>query len=97
MKQVSSSTLKAKLASYLRAVKRGDEVVILEHSRPIAKLVRIEAGAPGAELAYLEHLEREGVLSIGRGKPEPKLVADKLVSKRSVLGALRAERDDGDR
>jgi prevent-host-death family protein len=39
---VSIAHLKAKLAYYLRKVRSGEEIVITEHKRPIAKLVQLD-------------------------------------------------------
>jgi prevent-host-death family protein len=40
---VNIATLKAKLAKYLRFVKSGEEVVILDHKLPVAKIVPFKA------------------------------------------------------
>jgi antitoxin (DNA-binding transcriptional repressor) of toxin-antitoxin stability system len=40
---VNIATLKAQLAKYLRLVKSGEEVLILDHKMPVAKLTPIQA------------------------------------------------------
>ena len=42
MESVNIATLKAKLSHYLRAVRRGETVDILDHNTPVAKLVPCE-------------------------------------------------------
>lgn len=39
MKTISVSTLKAKLSAGLRAVKDGEQLVVMEHKRPVARLI----------------------------------------------------------
>lgn len=38
---VNIATLKAKLAQYLRIVKGGEEIVVLDHKMPVARIVPI--------------------------------------------------------
>lgn len=40
MQTTSVSNLKARLSEMLRSVKSGEEVVVLEHKRPIARITR---------------------------------------------------------
>lgn len=60
MKRVAVSELKNRLSEYLRLVKRGETIEILEHSLPIA---RIEALRPGGRKLSntTERLVREGL------------------------------------
>jgi prevent-host-death family protein len=61
METVSVSQLKAELSRYLREVRRGGEVLVLDRGRPIARLVGIAADAgPGDE--HRERLISAGVL-----------------------------------
>jgi len=65
MKAVSVSELKAELSRYLRAVRRGGEVQILERGVPIARLVGMPAGSPdGPRIA---RLVGAGILTPGSG------------------------------
>ena len=41
--QVNIATLKAQLAKYLRMVRGGEEIIILDHKMPIAKIVPLDA------------------------------------------------------
>jgi uncharacterized protein len=75
MRMAPISDLKARLSEYLAGVQRGDEVVVTDHGRPIAKLVRVEADVRG-----LSELERQGVVRVGTmrlpgdflGRPRPR-------------------------
>ena len=49
MKRVGTAELKAKLSAYLRAVRRGDTVTVLDRNEPIARIVPYEAG-PGLRI-----------------------------------------------
>lgn len=58
MKKASISILKAHLSRYLDAVKSGEEVIVTERGRPVARLVAIDAGEiPSGRVA---RLVREG-------------------------------------
>jgi len=60
----SVSDLKARLSEYLRSVRNGDEVVVTQHGRPIARVVPKDPVACETEL---EHLEHAGLIRRGRG------------------------------
>lgn len=66
MKTATVSKLKASLSAYLRRVKAGEEVLVIERGRPIAKLIP----ATGVETLsdYLRALEKQGLVKIGSGK-----------------------------
>jgi prevent-host-death family protein len=66
MKTVTVSKLKASLSEYLRLVKAGDEVLVTERGRPVAKLV--PAAGPAAFPAHLVEMEKQGLLKLGSGK-----------------------------
>src|SRR3990172_13087842 len=66
VRTVTVSKLKASLSEYLRRLKAGEEVRIIERGRPIAKLTP----ATGVETLpdYLLALEKQGLVKIGSGK-----------------------------
>lgn len=74
-------------------VKAGDEVLVMERGKPIAKIVPLAKDRDGT-LAHLHDLARAGLVRVGSGKlpagfwklPRPK---DR---KRRALQALLAER-----
>jgi prevent-host-death family protein len=96
MKSAQVSQLKATLSQYLARVKAGEELIVMERGRPIAKLVPMPRHKD-TEAAQLADLVRAGLIRSGSGKlpagfwklPRPK---DR---KRRALHALLAERAEG--
>jgi len=60
MKRASISSLKAKLSQYLAAVKGGQEIVVTERGRPVARISPVRGEAQEEE--RLERLVRTGQL-----------------------------------
>jgi prevent-host-death family protein len=95
MKTASVSKLKASLSEYLRRVKAGEEVLVIERGRPIAKLT--PAVGSSALAQELLEMEKQGLVKIGRGKlhkdfwdlPRPR------DPKGRVLQSLIHEREQG--
>ncbi len=88
--------MKARLTTYLKRVKAGDEVLITERGQPVAKLVPLD----GAEKRgpRRERLAKAGLLQLGRGRvPKSCLSAPAGPSKigEEVLAALLSERAEG--
>ncbi len=66
MKTVTVSNLKASLSQYLRRVKQGEELLVTEHGRPIA---RVGPASPLKNLpAHLAEMQSEGLVKIGSGR-----------------------------
>jgi prevent-host-death family protein len=94
MTKVGVARLKAQLSRYLEVAKRGQEVVITERGRPVAKLVAL-GGRDHAD-SRLERLIRAGVVIPGTGRlraslrklPRGPRVGD------GVLKALLEEREE---
>ncbi|MDQ3344106.1 MAG: type II toxin-antitoxin system prevent-host-death family antitoxin [Actinomycetota bacterium] len=62
---VAVSTLRAELADWIERVRAGEEVVVTDRGRPVARLVSVDT-AP-----LLEQLTRQGVLSRPRRAERP--------------------------
>jgi prevent-host-death family protein len=95
MKTASVTELKANLSRYLRMVRRGSEVQVLERGVPIARLVGMERATEGVEKERLERLERAGILR--RGTMDLRwLVAEAPLeaSSADLSGALEDDRED---
>jgi len=97
MKPAKVSELKAGLSKYLACVKRGEEVVVTERGRAIAKLVPIPPDED-PEMERMRDLERRGIVTIhgtGRIPPDfwdiPRLDDPEGL----VLKALLEEREEG--
>ena len=67
MKSAPVSKLKASLSEFLARVKAGEEVVVTERGKPIAKIVPIANDGPSLS-AHLLELSRAGLVRIGTGK-----------------------------
>ncbi|MBI3028226.1 MAG: type II toxin-antitoxin system prevent-host-death family antitoxin [Candidatus Rokubacteria bacterium] len=95
MKTTTVSKLKASLSEYLRRVKAGEEVLVTERGRPIAKLApMIPSPALPEELV---EMEKQGLIRMGSGKlpkgfwdlPRPK------DPKGLIAKAVLQEREEG--
>ncbi len=60
MKQASIAALKARLSEYLEAVKAGEEVVVTERDKPVARLGPINVG--DLRKVHLNRLIRAGLI-----------------------------------
>jgi len=95
MKIATVSKLKASLSEYLRSVKAGEEVLVTERGRPIAKLTPAASSARLPD--QLIEMEKQGLIKIGSGKlpkgfwdlPRPK------DPKGLVVKAVLREREEG--
>jgi prevent-host-death family protein len=67
MKKASVSILKARLSQYLAAVKAGEEVIVTERGRPVARLTGI--GAESMPEGRAAKLVREGRLRPPTSEP----------------------------
>ena len=93
MTVTSVSKLKASLSEFLRRVKAGEEVLVTERGRVIARLGPPASSPPLTE--SLREMERQGLVKLGTGKlpkdfwrmPRPKdpkgLVMKALLEERS--------------
>lgn len=95
MKRAAVSTLKATLSACLAKVKAGDEVLVVERGKPIAKLVPLSKDGHVSE--SLRDLIRAGLVRPGTGKLPAgfwKLPRPKDRQSRG-LDALLADRSEG--
>ncbi len=85
--------LKADLSRYLERVKGGQEVLVTDRGRPVARLVPVGETETGTRR---ERLVKAGLLVPGRGKVRQSLLRRPSGRARaSVLEALLDERRDG--
>ncbi len=62
------SEVKASLSEYLARVKAGEEIIVTERGKPVARLVPMDTAADGdAGRAAMRELAREGLARMGRG------------------------------
>jgi prevent-host-death family protein len=96
MKTAAVSELKALLSKYLMKVKAGEEVIVTDRGKPIAKIVPIKRTDMDIP-AHLQTLERAGLVRIGKNTlppgfwnlPRPK------DGKGTALRNLLQEREEG--
>ena len=91
MKQVSVTELKNQLSRYLRLVKRGETIEILERSVPIARLEGMRGGGGTAD-GHLERLRRDGLIHPARRPPRTDLLKEAPIPCRG--DAVRAVIDE---
>jgi prevent-host-death family protein len=95
MKIVTVSKLKVYLSQYLNQVKAGNEVLITDRGKPVARLVPISRTKAAKE--SLTRMEKQGLIKLGSGK----LPKDFWTMPRGedphglVLEALLEERNGG--
>jgi prevent-host-death family protein len=69
MKRVGVRELKAHLSEYLTKVKAGEEVIVTERGKSVAKLIPwAPTESSDAEWERLRELERRGLVRMGTGK-----------------------------
>ena len=95
MKIAAVSKLKAYLSEYLNQVKAGNEVLITDRGKPVARLVPVSrTRAVGESLA---RMEKQGLIRLGSGKLPKDFWAMPRAEdpKGLVLKALLKERKEG--
>ncbi len=100
MESAGVADLKARLSEYLSRVKAGEEVLVTDRGRPVARLVPVDAGAgpdDEAETARLRAMEREGLVRLGSGRlPEGFFEKERPVDPGGLLReAALEEREKG--
>ena len=99
MLQTNISTIKSQLSSYLDRVKSGEEVIIAERSRPIAKIVRYSSSGSQTDgwAARLAESARRGEVRLSAGSGEPLRLQPARAPKNGakVVAALLEERRKG--
>ena len=94
MKQVSVSELKNRLSHFLRLVKQGEVIEVVERSVPVAFLKRVEVGTASKD-SHLRRLLRDGIVSPPKKKATRGVVHKKaLPSRTDPVRVLIEERSD---
>jgi len=96
MKTAAVSELKALLSKYLLKVKAGEEVLVTDRGKPIAKIVPIKRTEMEVH-AHLQALERAGLVRVGKGALRPGFWALPRPRDRKGLALrhLLREREEG--
>jgi prevent-host-death family protein len=95
MKIAAVSKLKAYLSEYLNQVKAGNEILITDRGKPVARLVPISRTKAVGE--SLSRMEKQGLIKLGSGKlPKDFWTMPRAVDPQGlVLKALLEEREEG--
>jgi prevent-host-death family protein len=95
MKIAAVSKLKAYLSDYLNQVKAGNEVLITDRGKPVARLVPISRSKATGE--SLTRMEKQGLIKLGSGKlPKKFWMMPRAEDPQGlVLKALLEEREGG--
>ncbi len=95
MHTAAVSEIKASLSEYLGKVKAGEDILITERGRPIARIVPLRRESQVA--GQLEYLEKRGLVKIGSGGLPDDFwsMSRPLDSGAAGLTALLEEREDG--
>ena len=93
MEKATISELKNRLSAYLKKVRAGHTILILDRDQPVARLERVAAGEQAHD--RLARLERSGLLRRATRPVNPKALREPVPSAReSVVAALVEERGE---
>jgi len=98
MEKTTISQLKARLSAYLKKVRAGQTILILDRDEPVARLERVAAGAAAGDrdADRLARLERRGQLRRAtRILPMKELRRPAPRSRASVVDAVIEDRRSG--
>jgi prevent-host-death family protein len=95
--QVGIAELKARLSEYLARVQAGEELIVADRGKPVARIVPAGWQQSGEEDGRLMDLQRRGVLRLGhRALSKRFWELERLVDREaSVRAALDEERAEG--
>ena len=69
MKKAKISDIKAKLSEYLRIVATGEEILVINHGRPVAKIVPLRSDKDEkSHEEWFEECVRDGKIRAGKEK-----------------------------
>jgi prevent-host-death family protein len=94
MTVVSVSELKAHLSRYLREVRRGGEVQVVDRGRPVARLVAVPDADRDADAEPRRRLVADGILRAGERSILDVLDEPLVKLPVSIAAALAEERAD---
>ena len=94
MTRVSITELKAQLSRYLREVRRGGEVQVLDRGVPVARITRVDSSGQEGEHQRRQRLIEAGIVRPGAGGMSSVLERPPLELAADLAGALGEQRAD---
>jgi len=96
MQKASVSDLKASASEYLTRVKAGEEILVTDRGKPIAKIIPLRRSELAADVRMAQ-LELAGLARVGKGglPEEFWLVQCPCDNEGAALAALLSEREEG--
>lgn len=95
MKQAKISELRDRLSYYLRRVRQGETIEVVDRETPIARLVPVAPSALKAG-AWVRRLQRSGLVKVGPMNGVQEILQKKPARKKTgVLDSLLQERREG--
>jgi prevent-host-death family protein len=97
MKPVGVAELKARLSEYLARVQAGEQILVSDRGRLVARLVPFVPDSADEEDAHLRDLERQGLITRGSGRVPAAFweVESPPDPEDGVLRAVLEEREEG--
>lgn len=95
--QVGIAELKARLSEYLSRVQAGEELIVADRGRPVARLIPVRWHETDDEESRLLELQRRGLLRLGQGALSEQFWTASRPGDREagVRAALEEERAEG--
>jgi antitoxin (DNA-binding transcriptional repressor) of toxin-antitoxin stability system len=96
MKSVKIADLKDRLSCYLKRVQRGESILVCDRDRVIARIDRVgdHQPVPERDAAWLDRLERRGVIRRGAGRVSRQWLARRPTVGVDVVATLLRERGE---
>lgn len=103
MIQVNISEIKNRLSYYLKLVRGGEQIEILDRKIPVARLIHIsQTGADEGEASWIKEMQQLGIVSPPRKRggnlqllAKKEVISSKKRRKHDILAALLEERESG--
>ena len=99
MIRASISEVKNHLSHFIRLVRGGEDVEIVDRGTPVARIVHVsKSAASDKEAAWIEEAERLGLITRAQNReafPPDFFDKDKMPAGKGVLEALLEEREGG--
>jgi len=91
MIRVSVSEVKNRLSFYLRLVRGGEQIEILDRNTPVARLIHVsQISSEADETPWIKEVEMLGIVA----SPRKKGIAPEFLDKKNLIAAQREDKPD---